>query len=565
MPVVTILFLLAAFFPFLAICAPNQRADRFLNSLHAQVLSDSSTQSVGGAIIARHEPDAVPSAVTAAGGIGAQSITKSGSLSSSTGGPDLNSAGSSLQDPSTLGPSLYNTKNRSSVSTPNSNQPNQCRGVLSMPSGSCLPLYPSPGSNSSNSTSPFPGSGLGSSGRARFGTGCPPVQTVTLPPVTVTLPAQTITVTPSPVTTTITITPQTQTQTLTITVTISNGPAPPYPIITTTPGSGFISAPSSVALTSQVSPVSSVPGAAQGVAPIGVPLTGQNTPLPNSSPIGQLVPPSNILGTTQRVSQSNVANTAGLNTATVSSVTPISPGVSTQVGGTEANQLPNQTFAIRPATSSSSQFFSIPATLASELNAIPLFYPSPAYTPIPSRTGFQGGGTSASLSGPGSALSNTLNGQYPAPYQNGTGGLGLSIPSGSGIVPGVGPTSGPTAPAAPISASLYQIIGSFGNPSIVSSPKTGAVNPSNSTDTAPPVSPSPVQAPQELTGLSARPSASPIPGTNNTNAPVPPLPQSVPTAACSINHTSTQTITADVRNPAAFPPLPKNPQTSDIY
>ena len=573
MSVVTILFFLAVPFLFLAACAPNQRADRLPNSPHPYVLSDQSTQSVVLAITAKHDLDAVPSPRTTASGTGSsnaggdvqiQTTPSLGFLPSNTGEPDLGSAGSLSHKHSTLDSWL---KNGTSYTIPNPTQPSQCRRSWPIPAGNidngaisgdnCLQTQPSPGSQFSNYTAPFPRSGFGNNGRSGPETGCPPVQTVTMPPSTVTLPAQTITVTASQVTATITVTPQTQTQTqtVTVTVTITAGPAPPYPTITSSPGSGLITAQSNMNPTSQGIPLSSLSATAQGVVPLSAPGTGQNSNSTNNVPgTGQLVPSLNILSTGQGTSQSNVPNTAGVNFPAVSSVPPNGTGISTQAGNTVANQ-PNPITGVPIASSNSPQYFSIPATLASELDTIPLFQPSPAAIPIPSRSGIRGIGTAYAQSVSGSS-SNTLTGQFAAPYQNATSGSGLSVPSGSGPVPGIGPiasvinrpASGPIAPGT-ISASLYQVIGSFMSPPPVVADPTGASKfypRPNYTNTAPIVNTDPVSVPS---GSPAGPSIYPTPIIIGTSAQAAPSSSLNANTSCS---TSTQNITVDVRKPLSL-------------
>jgi len=623
MSVVTISFLLAAFFPLIAVCAPNQRADRLLSFINAEILSHKSTRlaassSSNAAIISDQNGLIAPlgsefptntgftstSASTgtgsiessaAGGGTQAEVAASQTPLTSSTGRSGIISAGSNTQTLSSTSKSTYDTSTPGVSSTVSAIQPNQSQEALPAPlgtdhnsgtsAGGGLRAYPSQGSPFSNSTLPIQGDGFGNYSTSGAGTGCPPQQTVSLPPATVTI-AQTVTVTASKEVTTITAIPQIQTQTVTITMTSTAGLAPPYPTNAGSSGTGHVEAPSKV------------PGAGQGTAPT------------NGSDTGQLISPSNISGPGPGTAPSNGPNIPGLNASTADSVTPATTAMKLQGGETGASPLLNQTGGgpVTPtAKSSLPQFFSIPATLASNLDRVPLASPVPAGTPIVPQYPVSAGGNAntqsgyrlvsssrqpqylsvpvavasninriplvspvpagtpiipqgASSGGPGTNVqsgssfspSDVPSGQYPAPYQNATGGWGLPAASGGSIAPGlgptvsglVGPTSGPIAPAS-VSKPLYQINGGIGNASVVSSP-TAEGNPLASvhyTKTAPFVNLGPVHP---FTGLPAGPSISPLPFENDSTAQASPLSPYSTDAACSINNTITHNITANV-------------------
>ena len=587
MSVVTIYFLVAVYLSFIAVCAPNQRADTLLSSIHAHVESDLSIQaasraktlSTKGTVDSSHshEPLAVSkndlaslsssafsqgtgvtfiSSTTgsgnlqssAAGGVfQAQAAPSQGHLPSITSGPRVTSTSSDLRIASVSGNLLYNITSVGGSSTVVTYQPNQSQGTLSIISGTGnnwgnstvngLQPYPSPGAPFPNATSASQGDSIGTNGKSGEGTGCPLPQTVTLPPITVTAPAQTVTVTAAPETTTITVAPQIQTQTVTVTVTITitAGPAPPYPTDTGSPGTGQIAAPPNAPGTAQVAAPSSGPGPGQTNAPSNLPGSGQSSATPN------------------------LPNTAGLNASAAGPVPLVNSGENTQGGGTQASQLPNQTGGGPVTSPSSPQYLSIPATLASELNRIPLFSPTPAGSPIISRY-------EASLrSSTGLSPSSAAVGPFSAPYQNTTGGSGFPISNSAGTAPAAGPTvpgaaspsAGPTAPA-PYPGSLYRIHGGIGNATVaIGALSTGSSSSAgvNYTNTAPSVNLGPVHP---FTGLPAGPSITPLPSVNDSkNAQAPPLSPFSPDAACSINNTSTQNITADVK--LSLPLLPQSP------
>ena len=604
MSVVTFIFLLAVYFPFSAVCAPNGRADSLQDHVHARDVFEESTRSaIDTRATLMDAPDAgVAKPGTEAGegtmltsstsgngslqgsaaGRDTQAQTSSqGALPSSPGGQGISSAGSSSDLPSTQETPPYSTGDIGSGSTSNVSLPTQSQEGISTPSGSTkhrgssagsnLLPYPSQGSPFSNATLPYQGNGTNGSG-----TNCPSQQTTTLPPVTVTLSAQTVTMTAPPETMTITVTPQTQPQTVTVTVTITAGSAAPYPTNVGNTGTGQMAASYNGIGTGRNVAASNGLSAAQSVSPANVQMTGQTAV------------PSNIPSSTRGVVQSNASHEAGQNISTIAPVPTVSENVNTQ---TEANQLTNQTGGGPVASSSSPQFFTIPPSLASKLNSVPIVSPNPARPPIltqlssmsaasaasasnlnsipiispnPAKPPIQtqlssmSAASAASQSGSGPSPSNALNEQHPAPYQNATGGSGSAAPSGGSIVPGsgptasgaAGPTSGPTAPPQ-FSASLYQINAGIGNASATPVPAIGTnpapkVNYTNTVDNGP-VHP--------FTGLPPGPSIPPVPIANTSNAQGPPLSPFSPYAACSANGTITQNITANVR----YPPSPLLP------
>ena len=565
MSVFTLFLLLAICFTSIVVSAPNERANRLLKPIQAKFQSDVSVQSVSRSKSASDESSTaspiatsiygssvdIPTSWSALLPFASPTATGPTSINSSTSNP--NNAGNSNGTPATSIALSYSGPGVSPMSSSISNL-----GAASVSSG--LQPYPSQGAPYQNVSSPIgEPAGYNSSDTVGSGSNCSSVQTVTLPPVTVTLPAITVTMTASP-----------ETTTSTITTTITAGP-----VAACTSAMGSLFAGQGVAQTNLPNTFglnATAAGSAAQSGSVGSGFPGQgatqsnipSAPGLNATSAGSAAQ-SGSAGSaepSQDVTQPGTSDIPGSNASAAGSVPPVSTGLNTQGAETEANELPSQTPGGGSATTSTPpSYFSIPASLASQLDRIPLYSLTPAGSPIVPAYSYAQSSSSAAAaqmnSGPppsitptgGSPLQTTpfVSPPYVAPYQNATGAGGVAAPSGAGTISGVvpaasgspGPTGGPTAPPHQ-SLLLYQINGSFvPEPTAKASPPAGV----NYTNTAPSINLGPVQP---FTGAPAGPTLPPIPSLNDSNPQAPPLSPFSTNSQCSINNTSTQNLTTNV-------------------
>ncbi|KAL6721307.1 hypothetical protein ACLMJK_000410 [Lecanora helva] len=551
MSVVTVLFfLLAAYFPFPAICAPGGHADNLAKSVSYLDEFEHSALSVIEQARSTSRQSPKNSAASPATNILDSGIASTGATTT-VGGIQAHLSQKAL--PSSIGNPIQNQGALSASS--------EYLDYGGKPAGSNVLPYATQGSPFSNFTAFPEGNGTNGSGSS-----CAPQQTVTLPPVTLTLPAETVTVTASPQTMTITVSPQVQTQTVTVTVsvTITAGPAPPYPNNSGSPGRAQIaSSPSAI-------------GTGQGTVPALGASSAQGFVPSNAQGPSQAVPTLNEVGQSQGLDQEIASSGATPNASTAGLVPPGITGTSGQAGGPGASQLPNATEGVPITSSRSPQSFSIPPSLASGLdsipiispnparpppltqvssmsaasvlNNIPIISPNPARPPILTQLSSMSAASAAVQFTSGVAPPSSSSEEYPAPYQNASGGAVSAGSSGSGILPGLGPAPSGGADAgsganglSQFPGSLYQINGGIGNASVTAGSPAASSPPVNVnyTNTAPPVDTNP------LTTVEPAPSTPPIPTTNVSNPQEPPLPPTDPQSACSGDNASTQHITAD--------------------
>ena len=442
------------------------------------------------------------------------------------------------------------------------------------------------------------GNGTDNGGQSDSGAQCPSPPTVTLPPQTITLPAETVTVTATPQTImqTITITPQTQTQTVTITITMTAGPAPARP----TAGSGG-SPPNSPAAAPSNLPILSSSNAQAGIVPpINASLgnAGSGTQgsgnrggsIPGVQPPAQtggqgagipgVLPPAQTGGPALGSGQPpapvlSAATWANKNGMAITSALPLAAISTNENGGPAPSAVPSA-----PLNTPISQYqgqnsvtpLIVPGSASSN---VPGVRPPPQITNVPGPSGKLSKSPVAPISSGGQPVSvpPAPPSAAPYPFQNSTGpsnSLGPSVIGLVGSVPGIGPTgsgfAGPTnAPAPPVQPPLqngssipippYQpanvslTLAPAGSTAQVTQPaslNSSQPLPLNSTKS---VNLGPVHP---FTGLPAKPTLSPAPAMNMSTQEAPPLSTTSTESTCSINGTSSQNITANVRPRSPF-------------
>lgn len=594
MSVFTIVLFLAGFHVFVTNGAPNVKADSLLRAIQADSKSRASVLSAQSQATSS---SAVPSALVVEDSAAFPSLPKHNealtSITANSNGLEPSATTSAMFMPSSTAVNISNNAQSSTTMEPGVDSTSASISIQPSPApddakgtsiGSGIQAYPSEGAPFQNSTSPSEGGGVGGfNGTGTAGSQCQPPVTTTLPRETVTETATAISTVQGPV--------QYATVTVTTTATAISTVQGPVQYVTVTVTTTATPAPSSPSNAGSLDNTAAIaPSDQPSLTPSNASITASSGPITPASGDGAIATPASHLPPIDQISE--LPSSGGTESTSAIQLPPVS-----QTGG--------------PASgSNSATAFSIPASRASILNNVPLYSPIPAGTPIFPQTAFSGGNNASVATGMQPSPSAASSGQFPlqtangtapntssvpslAPFQNFTQSSNGTISSNSRLGPSTGlmgsgvsnSTNFSTAPSPSLyqivgsfvppsvvtpqpSPSLYQIVGSYVPPSIVTPQPSPSlfqivgsyVPPSGVT---PQITPSP---PVNLTNTPGANTTSMDPGllspvtsgpiiasslpTNNYNVQGPPLSPFSTNAACSTDHIMTQNITTDVRSPS---------------